>query len=115
MHCYVTLSNVFQLMDMKTFIHYLTRNLMAGYKVYLCFYCNVRVNPALYSCLLFVGMKFMWIALGFLSVIIYEVLYTWCLRYNISSACFLDMYVLCNEGCTSDIWKCTARQLTIIA
>ena len=39
----------------------------------------------------FVGINFLQIALSFLTMIIYEVLYTWCLRYNICSAWFLDI------------------------
>ena len=31
MHCYVTLSNVFQLMRIKACINYSTRNLLASY------------------------------------------------------------------------------------
>ena len=39
----------------------------------------------------FVRIKFSWISLGLLSMIIYEDLYTWCLRYNICSAWFLKV------------------------
>ena len=41
--------------------------------------------------LLISGIKFSWISLSFLYMIIYEVLYTWCLRYNIWSAWSLDI------------------------
>ena len=40
--------------------------------------------------LIFMGIKFSWIILGFLSMITYEVLYTRCLRYYICSTCFLN-------------------------
>ena len=40
MHCYVTLSNVFELMHMEPCIHYSTKNLLASYKV--C-YCNTTI------------------------------------------------------------------------
>ena len=32
--------------------------------------------------------------ISFLSMIVYEVLYTWCLRYNICSTWFLDERIL---------------------
>ena len=83
--CYVILSNVFQLMHMKMCIHYSTKNLLANYKLCLCFYCDISVNPAWYDCLIFVGfVRFL---------IIYEVFYTWCLRYNIRIAWFLDIRI----------------------
>ena len=37
--------------------------------------------------------KFLWILLGLLSMIIYEVYSTWCLRYNICSTWFLDFRI----------------------
>ena len=37
--------------------------------------------------------KFSWILLAFLSIIIYEVLYAWCLRYNIYCIWFLDIRI----------------------
>ena len=65
--------------------------------------------------LIFVGIKFLWISLGFSSMIIYEVLYTRCLRHNVYSAWFIntristslqasseheDLYIIniCHEG-----------------
>ena len=46
------------------------------------------------ACLLiFMRIKFLWILLGFLSMIINEVLYTWCLRHNICSSWFLDISI----------------------
>ena len=43
----------------------------------------------------FVGIEVLWILFSFLSTIIYGVLYTlsWCLRYNICSAWFLDIRI----------------------
>ena len=43
--------------------------------------------------LIFVGIKISWISLGFLSMIVYEVLYTRCLRYNFGSTWFLDIRI----------------------
>ena len=40
----------------------------------------IWISNVWYGCLIFVRIKFSWISLGFLSMIIYEVLYTWCLR-----------------------------------
>ena len=53
-----------------------------------------------YGYLIFVEIKFLWISLGFISTIINEVSYIWCLRYNICSAWFLDivhpdMWIFC--------------------
>ena len=50
--------------------------------------CNMVVN--------FMGIKFSWISLSFLSMIIYEVLNTGCLRYDIYSAWFLDISIYIN-------------------
>ena len=56
--------------------------------------------------LIFVGIRFLWILLAFLSMIINEVYsYTWCLRYNICSAWFLDIRIsTCsyNDNCCTD-------------
>ena len=46
---------VFQVMHMKICIHYSTRNLLASYKV--CFYCNIRLNPVLYGCLIWLVLQ----------------------------------------------------------
>ena len=46
-----------------------------------------------YGHLIFMGITVLCILLGLLSVIIYEVLYTCCLRYNICSAWFLDIRI----------------------
>ena len=54
------------------------------------FYCVVMVCTVRYIMLVhFVGFKFC--GFWFLSMIIYEVLYPWCLRYNICSTWFLDI------------------------
>ena len=61
----------------------------------MCFlYYYTRVNTVQYGCSIFMGIKFLWIVIGFLPMIIYEVLYTWCLRYNICSAWFLGIRIL---------------------
>ena len=39
------------------------------------------------------GIKLSLIFLGFLSMVIYKVLYAWCLRYNICSTWFLDIRI----------------------
>ena len=55
-------------------------------RYYLCIivlYCVLRYS---------LGIKFLWISLSFLCTIIYEVLYTWCLKYNIWNTWFLDTY-----------------------
>ena len=60
-------------------------------------YCVVgnSLNCRVYMFVYFVGIKFSWILFNFLSTIIYGVLYTlsWCLRYNICSAWFLDIRI----------------------
>ena len=79
-------------MCMKTCIHYSNGKLLrrlASYKACLCLLLCVRVNSyCTVWLLIFVKIKFSWISLGFLSMI--EVLYAWCLRYNIWSTWFLD-------------------------
>ena len=55
-----------------------------------CVNCCVGVNTVA-TVWLFMGIKFMWISLGFLSVKIYS--YAWCLRYNICSTWFLDIRI----------------------
>ena len=55
------------------------------------FYCVVMVCTVRYIILVhFVGIKFC--GFWFLSMIIYEVLYPWCLRYNICSTCMAFRY-----------------------
>ena len=51
----------------------------------------IQISSVWYGCLIFVGMKYLWILLGFLPIIIYQVLYTWCLKCNICSVWFLDI------------------------
>ena len=62
-------------MHMKTckLIHYSNKNPLASYKVCCVSYCYVLINDIWYNCLIFMEIKFWWISLGFLSVIIYEV------------------------------------------
>ena len=58
-------------------------------------------NTVWYDCLIFVGIIFSWISLGFLSMIIYKVFYTLWLRHKICSAWFLDIRIstcLCSDG-----------------
>ena len=80
-------------MHTKMFIHYSLLRRMASYKVCLCFIVLwVTVCTVGYVCL-FHGEQIFVDFVSFLSMIIYEVLYTWCLRYNICSAWFLDIRV----------------------
>ena len=55
-----------------------------------CVNCCVGVNTVA-TVWLFMGIKFTWISLGFLSVKIYS--YAWCLRYNICSTWLLDIRI----------------------
>ena len=91
-------------------IHYSTRNLLASYKVRMfLFFCCIRVILQVYS-LIFVGIKFSWILLHFLSMIINdEVLHiycTWCLRYNNYLLCLIfryqniDLFIQFGLGCS---------------
>ena len=65
--------------------------MLASYKVCLCFIVlSVTVCTVGYVCL-FCGDQIFVYFVSFLSMIIYEVLYTWWLRYNICSAWFLDI------------------------
>ena len=73
-------------------IHYSTKDLLASYKVCLCFLL-IWIKSVWYGCLIFEGIKFWCISLGVLSMIIYKVLSTWCLGYNICSATFLDIRI----------------------
>ena len=94
MRCYVTLSNVLQLMNTKMRIHYsLIRSKAGQYKVCLCFIVlSVIVCTVGYVCSFRRDQSFMDFV-SFLSMIIYEVLYplSWCLWYNCSTW-FLDIY-----------------------
>ena len=74
MHCYVILYNVFQLMCKKMCIHYSTRDLLTIYKVCLSFLLLYTLYGM--AVLFLWRSKFSWILLGFLSMMIYEVLYT---------------------------------------
>ena len=92
MHCYVALSNVFLLMPMKMCIHSSLLRRQAIYNICLCFI--VLYNFVLYSVVVnLVGIKFSWISLSFLSMIIHEVLDVVFLMYNICSAWFLDIRI----------------------
>ena len=53
---------------------------------------SVTVHTVGYFCL-FRGDQIFMDFVRFLSMIIYEALYTWCLRYNICSAWFLDIRI----------------------
>ena len=77
---------------MKTCIYYSNRRLLrrlSNCKVHLCLFLCVNT----YCTVDFRGDQISWILLSFLSMIIYEVLYAWCLRYNICSAWFLDIRI----------------------
>ena len=80
-------------MCIRMWLHYPLIWRLGSYKVCLCFIVlSVTVCIVGYICLfrgdqIFVGF------VTFLSMIIYEVLYAWCLRYNICSAWFLDIRI----------------------
>ena len=80
---YVALSNIFH---MKMCINYSNRKLLRRLVNYeeLILHCKV-VN--------FVLIIFLWISLDFLSMITYEVLYVWILRYTVCSAWFIDIRI----------------------
>ena len=48
-HCHVTLSNVLQLMLMKTCIHIKLGTCWPVIRYVYVFYCNIRVNPVWYG------------------------------------------------------------------
>ena len=52
----------------------------------------------------FMGIKVSLILLSFLSMIIYVVLYTWCLRYNICSTWVLDINLFQLKWKCSSLW-----------
>ena len=60
--------------------------LLTSYKVYLCFYCCVKINAVRYG--YFCGDKTF---MNFVTFLIHDNLYTWCVRYNTCSAWFLDI------------------------
>ena len=80
MHYYVTLSNIFQLMRIKMWLHYPLIWSLDTYKV--CIVLSITVCTLGYVCL-FCGNQIVVYFVSFLFMIIYEILYTWCLRYNI--------------------------------
>ena len=107
MPCYVALSNISHLMHTKMYMHYSLIRRLASYKVCMfVHYCIVRViivivivifrqgvHSVLYGIVVnFMGIKILQILLSFLSMVFYEAVYTWCLRYNICSAWLLDSY-----------------------
>ena len=77
----------------KMWLHYLLLWNLDSYKIFLCFIVlSATVCTVGYICL-FRGGQFFVDFVSFLSLIIYEVLYTRCLRYNICSAWFLDIRI----------------------
>ena len=82
-------------------LHYPLLRSLDTYKVHLCFIVlSVTVGTVGYICL-FHGDQIFVDFVSFLSMIIYEVLHTWCLRYNICSAWFLDIRISTCYGCFS--------------
>ena len=80
-------------MCMKMCIHYSLLRRLASYKVCLCFIVlSVTFCIVGYVCS-FRGDQIFVDFVSFLSMIIYEILYTWCLRYNICSTWFLDIRI----------------------
>ena len=76
MHCYMTLSNIFQLMHTKVCTYYLLIRRLASDKVCLCFIVlSVTVCTVGYVCL-FCGDQIFMDFVSFSFMIIYEVLYT---------------------------------------
>ena len=76
-------------MHIKMFIYYSLIKRLACYKLCLCFIVLlVTVCTVGYVCS-FCGDQIFMDFVSFLSMIIYKILYTWCLRYNICSAWFL--------------------------
>ena len=72
--------------------------------VFLLQYNNITVQ---YGCLISWGLNFH----RFLSMVIYEALYTWCLRYNICSTWFLDIKI--STCCRLTLTSCTIMCLTL--
>ena len=99
-------------MHMKMCIHYLLLRRLASYKVCLCFIVlSVTVCTVGYVCL-FCGDQIFVYFVSFLSMIIYEVLYTWCLRYNICSAWFLDIRISTCSACNLP-WSLKLASITL--
>ena len=89
-------------MRIKMWLHYPLLQSLGSYKVHLCFIVlSVTVCTVGYICL-FCGDQIFVDFVSFLSMIIYEILYTWCLRYNICSAGFLDIRI---STCFNWPWK----------
>ena len=86
MHCYVTLSNVF------IWRHVWGIQPAACWPVIMYIILLFVFNTICYGNLIFKDWIFVYF-IGFLSIIIYEVLYTPCLRYNICSTCFLSIRI----------------------
>ena len=85
MHCYVILNKVFQLMCIMMWLHYQLLRSLDIYKVCLCYIVLlVTICTVGYICLFHGDQIFMYFV-SFLSMIIFEVLYTCSLRYNICS------------------------------
>ena len=59
------------------------------------YYCNITIETVQYRYLILWGLNFH----GCLSMVIYEALYAWCLRYNICSTWFVDIRIptFCTE------------------
>ena len=88
------LSNVFQLMHIKMWLHYPLIRSLDSYKVCLCFIVLlITVCTVGYVCLFCKGQVFVYFVSFLSSMSIYEVSYTWCLRHNICSAWFLDIRI----------------------
>ena len=80
-------------MCIKLWLHYPLLRSLDNYKVRLCFIVlSVTVCTVGYICL-FHGDEILVDYVSFLSMIIYEVLYTWCVRYNICNTWFLDIRI----------------------
>ena len=76
--------------------------MLGGYKVCLCFIVlSVTFCTVGYVCL-FCGDQIFVSFVSFLSMIIYEILYKWCLRHNIYSAWFSDIRI---STCFTTIFK----------
>ena len=92
-------------MRIKMWLYYPLLQSLDSYKVCLYFIVLlVTVCTVGYICF-FHGDQTFVDFVSLLSMIIYEVLYTWCLRYNICSAWFLDIkYQLVYHSCLSHGW-----------
>ena len=80
-------------MHIMMWLHYPLWWSLDSYKVHLCFVVlSVTVCTVGYICI-FRGDQIFVDFVSFLSMILYKVLYTWCLSYNICSARFLDIRI----------------------